>query len=334
MNPFVPNGQARADDPAYQSAVLAEAEFWASPTTLAIADAYAAAPLGPFKRHHNKRLAGFEDRYWYERIAEHGPYKRGLVLGSGSTIEEAAMLDQNPGVHLTFCDIDEQGLSKRQAMFDQRFPGRVTVQPMDLNFVEFEPNAYDLIISADTLHHVVNLEHIAKQINRALTHAGWFFLHDFTGASGFRFPIEQKRIFESVYARERARRPDAGLPEPDWKDVDNYDTSPFEAVRSADIVQVLSAHLREVHRRHAGTIFAMPMFCDILRDFTPASVQRPRRRFGRLRKELPPTAPTPIAWEMLLSDQCFRELSLIDDLVTDAAMFSPMNTVAIYRKRT
>lgn len=334
MNPYVPNGEARADDPAYQSAVLAEAAFWSSPTTLAIADVCAAAPLGPFKCHHNKRLAGSEERYWYERIAEHGPYHRGLVLGSGSTIEEAAILDQNPSVHLTFCDIDEHGLAKRQAMFDERFPGRVTVQPMDLNFVEFDTDAYDLIISADTLHHVVNLEHIATQINRALTRDGWFFLHDFTGASGFRFPIEQKRIFESVYARERARRPDAGLPEPDWKDVDNYDTSPFEAVRSAEIVQILAGHLREVFRRHGGTILAMPMFCDILRDFTPPTVQRPRRRFGRLRKKPPPTGPAPIAWELLLSEECFRELGLIDDLVTDAGMFSPMSTVAIYRKLT
>lgn len=333
MNPFVPTGPVRADDPIYRAAVAAEAEFWASPTTLAIADAYAAAPLGPFKRHHNRRLAGSEERYWYERISEHGPYERGLVLGSGSTIEEAAILDQNPGVHLTFCDIDGEGLAKRQAMFDERFPGRVTVQVMDLNFVEFEPDAYDLIVSADTLHHVVNLEHIADQINRALAQEGWFFLHDFTGASGFRFPEQQKRIFEAVYARERARRPDAALPDPEWKDVDNYDTSPFEAVRAADIVGVLSEHLREVLRRQTGTIFAMPMFCDILRDFNPPQAQAVQRRFGRWRKKTPPTGPTPIAWEMLLSTECFAELSLIDDLVTDAGLFSPMNTVAIYRKR-
>lgn len=333
MNPFIPDGPVRADDSRYQAALAAEAAFWASPTTLAIADAVAAAPLGPFKRHHNRRLAGSEDRYWYERIAEHGPYRRGLVLGSGSTIEEAAMLDQNPDVHLTFCDIDEQGLAKRQAIFDERFPGRVTVQPMDLNFVEFERDAYDLIISADTLHHVVNLEHVAEQINRALAHDGWFFLHDFTGASGFRFPIGQKRIFESVYATERARRPEAALPAPEWKDVDNYDTSPFEAVRSAEIVDTLATHLREVFRRHAGTIFAMPMFCDILRDFTPPTTQRPRQRFRHTRNKPTTPEPTPIAWEMLLSDDCLRELSLIDDLVTDAELFPPISTVAIYRKR-
>jgi SAM-dependent methyltransferase len=334
MKPYMPNGPAREDDAVYRAAARAEAEFWSSPTTLLIADALATAPLGPSKRHHNRRLAGSETRYWYERIAEHGPYRRGLVLGSGSTIEETAILQQNPGVHLTFCDIDEQGLAKRQALFAERFPGCVTVQPMDLNFVELERNAYDLIISADTLHHVVNLEHVAEQINHALTQEGWFFLHDFTGASGFRFPMEQKQIFEAVYSRERARRPEAQLPLPEWKDVDNYETSPFEAVRSADIVAVLAGALREVFRCHAGTIFAMPMFCDILREFTPPKPLPAQARFGRKKRQPQAAEAPPIMWELLLSAEFFRELSLIDDIVTDAGLFSPISTVAIYRKRT
>lgn len=334
MNPYLPHGPAVANDPMYLDALVREAAFWANPSTICIADANAMAPLGPIKRHQNRRLTGSEDRYWYEVIREHGPYKRGLVLGSGSTVEETAILEQNPGVHLTFCDIDEAGLSTRQALFEERFPGRATVERMDLNFVEFEACSYDLIISADTLHHVVNLEHIAHQINRALTEDGWFFLHDFTGASGFRFPAAQKRIFEIVYERERSRRPDAGLPAADWKDVDNYDTSPFEAVRSSEIIDVLRRDLREVHVRQVGSIFGLPMFCDILRDFTapPRESRFRRSRFLR-RKIAVPAGPPPIAWERLLSEECFRELALIDDLVVDAGIFPAMNSFAVYRKK-
>jgi len=326
---FIPSGPVRADDPVYQEALAAEAAFWASPETLPIADALAAAPLGPFKRHHNRRLTGSETRNWYEQIAEHGPYRRGLVLGSGSTIEETAMLAQNPGVHLTFCDIDAAGLSKRQAMFDERFPGRVTVEQMDLNLIEFESDAFDLIVSASTLHHVVNLEHIAAQINRALSPDGWFFLHDFTGASGFRFPIEQKRIFEVLYARERKRRPNAALPDPDWRDVDNHAYSPFEAVRSADIVRALADALDEVDRRETGTILTLALFCDILRGYTA-----PKPRQGKLDRwrGRPLEAPR-LGWETLLSSECLRELCLLDDVITDAGLFPPLSTVGVYRKK-
>ena len=329
MAAFIPRGPVRADDPAYVKALADEAAFWANPSTFPIADALAAAPLGPFKWHHNRRDTGNENETWYDLIPTKGSFRRGLVLGSGSTIEEMAILEQNPLTHFTFCDIDDHGLARRLMNLGARFPGRVDVSQLDLNFVEFEPNAYDLIVSASTLHHVLNLEHIGSQINRALTEDGWFFLHDYTGPSGFRFSPPQKGIFETVYDRERARRADVNLPDPLWQNVDDTEFSPFEAVRSADTIGVLASALHEVDRRHTGTILSLAMFSNIARAQWPTV---PRQIWcARLRRR-PPGRP-PLVWESLLSDQCVKELCLLDDVVTDAAIFPPMTTFATYRKK-
>lgn len=328
MPAFVPNGPVTADDPVYQEALAAEAAFWADPGVYPIADVLASITTGPVREHHNRRLTGRANDDWHTVIGEFGPFQRGLILGCGSIVEEQRILASLPDVAFELIDIDEEGLKRRRAAFGEPgSSGRVTCRVADLNFATFTANSYDVIISASTVHHIVNLEELAQSINEGLTNDGFFFLHDHTGASGFRFPERQKGIFEAICARERLRTGNSSFPVAAWKDVDNHDFSPFEAVRSADTVRVFGEHLSEVRRRHTGTILSLMLFSDLVRDLDTSAI------IARERKRRRDSEALPNIWELTLSAECIGELCLFDDVVTDAELFPPMTTFAVYRKK-
>ena len=136
------------------------------------------------------------------------------------------------------------------AILGARFPGRVATRCADLNFAELERDAYDVIVSSSSLHHVTNLEHLAWQINAVLASDGWFFLNDYVGEPRFQF-ASAKRVFESVHDREVARTPGRS-PGCCWMDAS--DLSPFCGVRSYEVLSVLRAYLQEVEVRTAAPL--------------------------------------------------------------------------------
>jgi SAM-dependent methyltransferase len=328
---YIAHPPVSADDPAYRAAAAAEAQFWASPGTLSLLDAWYAAASGPIKRYYNRRFTGDENIPWFETVARRGPFRRGLVLGCGGLSQEQSLVASLPGVPLTFCDIDEAGLDRRRRTLDPQGSGDISTAVTDLNFAEFPPDTYDLVVSVATLHHIVNLEHVAAQVQRTLTPDGWFFLYDYTGSSGMRFPTEQKRVFELVLERERARNP--RLSPVTWHDAGDDIYSPFEGIRAGETIGILGQHLAEVERYTAGPIVGLLFFAGLLdAGYTPRPRTLGARVAERLRRGSPP--PPPLIWEAILSPACVRELILMDEVVCDAEMFLPNNTYAVYRKRS
>ena len=294
------------------------------------ADALARAPLGPMKRHHNRRHTGSAERVWMDLIPKHGPYRRGLMLGCSGLADERRILEGNPGTHWTICDIAPGSLQLRLEHFGPNYGGLIELQESDLNFVSLEAEAYDLIVSAATLHHVVNLEHVADQINRALTADGRFYFNDYTGESGFRFPDRQRRMFEVLYERERARHPNAGLPDIVWRNVDGGTYSPFEAIRSADTVVVLRQFLREESNATHSSVMGLLFFSGTAEQYRRTTgqgswVDRVRGRSS--------SGADQLVWEEMLSAEFFAELALADEIICDAGFFPPVSTFAVYRKK-
>ncbi len=157
-----------ADDPDYRRLAAAEAEYWSGPVPFALEALEERFSEGPVDRYTNERFTGDPAVGWERAIARRGPFRRGLVLGLSALRVEGEILATNPGLHLTFMDLSAGSLARRADVLGARFPGRVATVCADLNFVELEPDAYDLIASSASLHHVTNLEHLAWQINAAL----------------------------------------------------------------------------------------------------------------------------------------------------------------------
>ncbi|MCH8149795.1 MAG: methyltransferase domain-containing protein, partial [Planctomycetes bacterium] len=94
----------------------------------------------------------------------------GVLLIDGSAVSR----DNNTGVDVGY---------RLYERLQQTHPDRAQIRQEDLNFVTLEENSYDLIISNSCMHHILNLEHVAYQVNRALTNDGFFFMEDTVGDS-------------------------------------------------------------------------------------------------------------------------------------------------------
>ena len=319
--------RVRADDPDYRARAAAEAEFWSKPHPFGLETMeIVREPEGPTERHRNRRYTGHPRREWQETIGRHGTFRRGLVLGTSSLRIEGEILATNPSLHLTFLDISEGALARRAEVLGPRHPGRVATRVADLNFLELESDAYDLIVSSSSLHHVTNLEHLAFQINRALRPEGRFFLDDYVGEPRFQFAPEKKRVFEALYERDLGRQP-GRRPGLVW--LDASDLSPFCGLRSDETLPILRTFLREIDLRTAGTLLVPLMRTRPVHPPTPTARQLAvywvRALWNRLRRLAPP--------RMAIGRHFIRELTLVGDVLSDAGLLVPGTAFATYGKQ-
>jgi SAM-dependent methyltransferase len=309
-------------DAGYERMVRDEAAYWDRPQPFGV-------DLGRPETipYQNGRFTGDPNRAWHETIAGYGTFRRGLVLGTSGLKLEAAILRANPSLHLTFCDISEKSLDARARTLGRDFPGRVETRVLDLNFADLDAESYDLIVSVSSFHHIINLEHLAFQANRALTADGYFFLQDFVAESQFAFSDEKRRLYEAVLAEEQRRHPELAGWRIEWPQLDIL--SPFEAVRSADTLGVLRAYLREERLAACGAMLMLPL---LMRWSGPP--QRPRlasRVAARIRGRA--AAPNPAGDRDHLMRTIAPDLITIDEVLTEAGLLLPSNAFGVYRKR-
>lgn len=320
-----------ADDPAYRRLAEAEAEFWRQPHPFGLESIESVQGPGLVDAYTNARYTGEARTPWFRTIGRHGTFRRGVVVGTSALGFEASILADNPDLHLTFLDISEGPLLRRQEVLGARFPGRVAHQRVDLNFIDLQPNSFDLIVSRASVHHVTNLEHLAHQLNRTLTAEGLFFLEDYVGEPRFQFSPVKKVVFEAIYNRDLLRQRDR-QPGLEW--LDGTDLSPFCGVRSDEILGVLRTHLREVQVRFAGALTIPLMRARPTDGATPPPAALPvrfldalqRARCRLLGRPLPP--PRVPGLPRLLED-----LALAEDVLVTTGIIQPGNAFAIYRKR-
>ncbi len=317
-------------DDAYLAQLRAEAEWWDTNP-----DPFTSMTLPPdIQRHENERLAGDPGRTWYETIDDYGRFKHGCILGAGPGIIEGHLLREHPELHLTVVDISRDSLERLRARVCEEFPDRLEVREEDLNFVELQANSFDLVVSQACLHHIVNLEHVAFQVNRSLTEHGLFFVRDAVCESLFQFSAEKKRLFETSLGataggRERSVR---------WPDRSNWQFSPFESVRSGEILHVLRCYLNEVSVRTANSLLMLNLFTQKKPLPSPkAQIERAGffsrlrraagRRLARLRRPVqgPPSSEAPV----LTVDPL---LLMLDDVICDTGYLEPGIAFGVYRK--
>lgn len=319
-------------DPQYQAAVDGEIKFWSREHIFG-ADIEGARDSS-FNRYTNARFTGDASRFWYETISAFGPFRKGLVLGAGGVSQEADILQSNPDVHLTFYDLTPEQTTARQEHLSPRFANRFVAESVDLNFVEIPSNTYDLIVSSGTLHHIINLDRLALQINNALTRDGYFFLQDYVGESRFEFSDEKKRVFEGLWTRaesQAGREPPRSLR---WAkfDAEGGVHSPFEAIRSGETLEILRNRLVQSQLRTMGAVVGVMLFARPESQDAAAPEQPKRNLIEKLRSRVEGRRRGVPAHEAELA--AFREFFLFDEVLSDAGVLTPTNAFGIYRKKT
>jgi porphobilinogen deaminase len=121
------------------------------------------------EQYVNERFTGDRATDWVATIPRWGAFTRGLLLGASSPRREQRVLETNPRLRMTLVDIGPGAVERRVGALAARFGDRISPASGDLNFLELPSERYDLIVSSSTIHHVTNLEHLAFQIDRALT---------------------------------------------------------------------------------------------------------------------------------------------------------------------
>jgi len=180
-----------------------------------------------------------------------------LSLGCGSGYAERQFLKQGVCERFTGVDVAEAAIAEaRSTAAAEKLPIDYLCQ--DLNALDLGDGKFDLVVCQTILHHVLDLEHVFDEIERALAPDGLFYVHDYIGETQFQFTDERMRWYNAAMqalpeglranrlrkvAQTEIRRPEPGKL-----------VSPFEAIRSGEIRGMLLERFEVVEKHEFTTI--------------------------------------------------------------------------------
>ncbi len=178
-------------------------------------------------------------------------HPRMLSLGAGPGGIELAVSRYSPQARILCMDLNPSLLDiGREAARRDGLP--VEFQEADLNVVELPDKQFDVVLCHAALHHVLELEHLAAQIKRALRPPGELVVVDVITDRGYRMWPETRDVVRALWGSLPARfkinhtayaKP--RLDEQIWES--DTSASGMECIRSQDILPVLNANFTAVH---------------------------------------------------------------------------------------
>jgi SAM-dependent methyltransferase len=240
--------------------------------------------------HYRERglIDGLEWKHWVSRHLG-GPAARSLDLGCGAASRSLALWQAGGSAHLEGIDISEERVAEGERLRRQHgAPGRFRAE--DVNAVALEPGRYDLIFSAHSFHHFLELEHVMEQVAAALTPRGLFILEEFVGPTQFQWTDLQMGLTAALlrFLPEHLRRFRWGA----VKHLEGRPTvaevvavSPFESIRSAEIVPLFERTFEVVLVRKLGGTIQHLLYNGIVHNFWPLTEEAGRALHGILAVE-------------------------------------------------
>lgn len=169
-------------------------------------------------------------------------FESGLSLACGNGRAERDLVQQKICARFHGIDISERAIAEAEA---QAGDLPLTYEVADLNHVRLAVASYDLVVTTNCLHHVLELEHLAEEIWHSLRPGGYLWVHDYIGETQFQYSDERLVLLNRILAilperyrihHLRNRRVIDTITRPQPGKL----VSPFEAIRSAEIVAVFS----------------------------------------------------------------------------------------------
>jgi len=194
---------------------------------------------------------------------------KALTLACGDMTGEYQFL-RNLGV----ASIDAYDVSPGQReKFFRRMMGKLDLEVEyhieDVNIIQLEENHYDIVYVQQAYHHFEALEHISAEINKSLTNTGIFVLIDYIGKNFLQRTETQKRVCQYIWDRlpEKLRVDLHGKVRERIQIPEIKNLSPFEAIRSEDILDTLSSSFKSEHQFLYGAIL-FPLINGFAQNFT------------------------------------------------------------------
>lgn len=231
--------------------------------------------------HYEQRGAidGLSWRHWVSRHLG-GPAARSLDLGCGAGSRSLSLWEAGGSRCLEGVDLSGERIAEAERWRRERsVPGRFWAE--DVNALTLEPGRYDLIFSAHSFHHFLALERVLEQSARALTPNGLFILEEFVGPTQFQWTDRQINLTAALLGL---------LPESlrrfRWDTVKHMEgrptvaqvvaVSPFESIRSSEIVSLVERYFDLFLVRNLGGTIQHLLYNGIVHNFWPPTEESVR----------------------------------------------------------
>jgi SAM-dependent methyltransferase len=228
-------------------------------------------------RHINRLMTGSKDESWLpfikRRFLPDGS-QHGLSLGCGHGWTERDAL--RLGLCQTFdaVDLADDALEvARQAAAGEGFGEMIRYRQADLNTIELDPGAYDVVIAAMVLHHIEALEHLLDEVARSLRPSGIFVVNEYIGPARFQWLDKTQALMNrllDVLPEELRTNPSNGfvkehLERAPAEEIARVD--PSESIRSDEIVALLESRFEVLYSADYGGTLLQFLLADIAANF-------------------------------------------------------------------
>lgn len=228
----------------------------------------------------NRRITGdpeVDSIEYFRRRYCGKPFARALSLGSGQGHHERALIKAGVCEHIIGVDVSPERVEQANAAIPRDVRGRLEF--VCANLETWEPEGqFDLIVAKAVLHHLEGLERWAEIAASRLQPGGLVYVDEFVGARRFQWSKRQMVVINRLLAclppemRLDLTRDDGALKERVGRpSIERFvENDPSEAIRSDEVLSVLSRHLDLVELRPYGGGVYHQLFSRIMGNFEEA----------------------------------------------------------------
>ncbi len=226
------------------------------------------------RRAANKMVTGSGDEWpmeWFGRMYAGSPFDRGLSLGCGDGALERDVRKKGICHEIDGVDLSEGALRIAAEEAANEGLDGISYQRGDFNRLNLPQDRYDVVFFHQAMHHVANLEHCVRQIQKALKSEGLFYLDEYVGPSRTEWHddlLADANAYLRSIPKKFRRSESVTFP------IEEED--PSEAVRSSEIVPLVRLHFDVIeHRDYGGNLLALihPLVrWDVIDDATRAQL--------------------------------------------------------------
>src|SRR3990172_8330706 len=190
----------------YAAAVRCEMKAWGSDSTLQqkLSTEYSHPAIVAYR---NELITGDPHVTWQNLLQSHfGRFERVLSVGVGTGWVEESLIGLGLIESLVVTDLSPSAVEHTVRRLQERNPSiRVSSSVQDVNFIQLEPETYDLVLCHSILHHAINLEHILYQLHASLKVNGVLVVDEFIGPSRWQWSAKTCAHVNSVMRQLVAR---------------------------------------------------------------------------------------------------------------------------------
>lgn len=200
------------------------------------------------------------------------PLSRCLTLGCGAGDLERGLSKYNFCKRHDAYDIADKAIEKAKEKAKEDGLTHIFYEVADINNISLQTEAYDVIFGVHSIHHLAKLEHIFAETKKALTLNGVFTLVEFVGPTKFQWTERQLDIVNSLlqilpqkYRFKKDGTIKTKIRRPTLFEMNFVD--PSEAIRSGDILNILSKYFDLVIKKDLGGTILHLLLEDIAGNF-------------------------------------------------------------------